>query len=62
VTHNVPAVRPEKTFCVGLNYRSHIEETNSRRPEYPTLFAKFPDSLTGAEHSHQESPSVVNSA
>jgi acylpyruvate hydrolase len=48
LTHDLPVVRPEKTFCVGLNYRSHIEETNSRRPEYPTLFAKFPDSLTGA--------------
>lgn len=48
LTHNVPVVRPDKTICVGLNYRAHIEETNSRRPEYPTLFAKFPDSLTGA--------------
>ncbi|MGH3270271.1 MAG: fumarylacetoacetate hydrolase family protein [Trebonia sp.] len=48
LTHNVPVVRPEKTFCVGLNYRSHVEETNNKRPEYPTLFSKFPDSLTGA--------------
>lgn len=48
LTYNVPVVRPEKTICVGLNYRTHIEETNSKRPEYPTLFAKFPDSLTGA--------------
>ena len=44
----MPVVRPEKTICVGLNYRSHIEETNKQRPEYPTLFSKFPDSLTGA--------------
>jgi acylpyruvate hydrolase len=48
LTSNAPVVRPEKTICVGLNYRSHVEETNNRRPEYPTLFAKFPDSLTGA--------------
>ena len=48
LTHNVPVVRPEKTICVGLNYRSHVEETNNKRPEYPTLFSKFPDSLTGA--------------
>jgi acylpyruvate hydrolase len=48
LTYNVPVVRPEKTICVGLNYRSHVEETNNQRPAYPTLFAKFPDSLTGA--------------
>lgn len=48
--HNLPVVRPSKTFCVGLNYRSHVMESRTRRqpPEYPTLFAKFPDSLTGA--------------
>jgi acylpyruvate hydrolase len=48
--HDLPVVRPGKTFCVGLNYRSHVLESRTRRelPEYPTLFAKFPDSLTGA--------------
>lgn len=48
--HNLPSVRPGKTFCVGLNYRSHVMESRTRRelPSYPTLFAKFPDSLTGA--------------
>ena len=48
--HNLPVVRPGKTFCVGLNYRAHVMESRTRRelPEYPTLFAKFPDSLTGA--------------
>jgi acylpyruvate hydrolase len=48
--HNLPVVRPGKTFCVGLNYRAHVMESRTRRelPKYPTLFAKFPDSLTGA--------------
>ena len=48
--HSLPVVRPRKTFCVGLNYRAHVMESRTRRelPEYPTLFAKFPDSLTGA--------------
>ena len=32
---------PEKIFCVGLNYRSHILEMGRELPEYPTLFAKF---------------------
>ena len=40
--------RPSKIICVGLNYRSHIEETGRELPEYPTLFAKFADSLMGA--------------
>src|SRR5271169_5820213 len=40
--------RPEKVLCVGLNYRSHILETGRDLPEYPTLFAKFADTLTGA--------------
>jgi len=45
---SLPAVRPNRTLCVGLNYRSHVLETNNEVPEYPTLFAKFPGTLTGA--------------
>jgi acylpyruvate hydrolase len=41
----VPA--PEKIFCVGLNYRSHIEENGVEVPAYPTLFAKFARALIG---------------
>src|ERR1700744_2911909 len=40
--------RPGKIICVGLNYRSHILETGRELPAYPTLFAKFADTLTGA--------------
>jgi len=39
--------RPSKIVCVGLNYRAHILEMGRDLPEYPTLFAKFPDTLTG---------------
>lgn len=39
---------PGKIFCVGLNYRPHILEMGRDLPEYPTLFAKFADSLIGA--------------
>src|SRR2546429_1543002 len=34
---------PGKIICVGLNYRSHIIEMGRDLPEYPTLFAKYPD-------------------
>ena len=40
--------RPEKIFCVGLNYRNHILEMGRELPQYPALFAKFARSLVGA--------------
>jgi acylpyruvate hydrolase len=42
-----PVVRPPKVICVGLNYRSHIEEMGRAFPDHPTLFIKFADTLTG---------------
>lgn len=41
----VPA--PGKIVCVGLNYATHITEMGRELPEYPTLFAKFKEALTG---------------
>ena len=38
---------PSKIICVGLNYRTHITETGRELPEYPTLFAKFAETLMG---------------
>jgi acylpyruvate hydrolase len=38
---------PGKVICVGLNYRAHILEMGRSLPEYPTLFAKFTDTLIG---------------
>lgn len=38
---------PSKVLCVGLNFRGHIEEMGRELPEYPTVFAKFADTLTG---------------
>lgn len=45
--HAPVVTRPAKVFCIGLNYRSHIEETGLEVPEYPTVFTKFALSLTG---------------
>ena len=42
-----PVPRPAKVLCCGLNYRDHIVETGREVPTYPTLFAKFADTLTG---------------
>jgi len=38
---------PAKVVCCGLNYADHIAETGREMPEYPTLFAKYADTLTG---------------
>lgn len=43
-----PVPAPEKVFCVGLNYRTHILEMGRELPQYPTLFAKFARALIGA--------------
>ena len=39
---------PSKIICVGLNYKSHAEETGEALREEPALFAKFNDAL--AQH------------
>lgn len=41
-------IQPGKIVCVGLNYRTHILEMGRGLPKYPTLFAKFADTLIGA--------------
>jgi acylpyruvate hydrolase len=46
---------PSKIVCVGLNYRQHAAEMGADPPEYPTLFAKFAQSLIGA-HDPLEIP------
>ncbi|MGW7578144.1 fumarylacetoacetate hydrolase family protein [Streptomyces sp. NPDC054765] len=38
---------PAHILCIGLNYRSHIEQLGRPTPRYPTFFAKFPSTLTG---------------
>jgi acylpyruvate hydrolase len=43
--------RPGKIVCVGLNYAKHITEMGRELPEFPTLFAKYPEALIGARDS-----------
>lgn len=43
-----PAVaRPSKIVCVGLNYRSHAEETQAAIPSEPVLFMKSTSAWNG---------------
>ena len=34
-----------KILCVGLNYKSHAEETGGEAPKEPVIFSKFNDAL-----------------
>lgn len=38
---------PDKTICVGVNFRPHVEEMGRDIPDFPVLFARFPGSQVG---------------
>ena len=42
-----PVPRPTKVICCGLNYADHITEMGRELPDFPTLFAKYADTLVG---------------
>jgi 2-keto-4-pentenoate hydratase/2-oxohepta-3-ene-1,7-dioic acid hydratase in catechol pathway len=41
-----PIVPPTKILAIGFNYLDHIRENKMKEPERPTVFAKFPSSIT----------------
>ncbi len=42
-----PVPAPRQVFAIGLNYRSHAEESGMALPDVPATFTKFPASLAG---------------
>jgi len=38
---------PQKILCVGINYRTHVQETGREIPPHPMIFTRFADSQTG---------------
>jgi 2-keto-4-pentenoate hydratase/2-oxohepta-3-ene-1,7-dioic acid hydratase in catechol pathway len=42
-------VAPRKILAIGLNYRSHADESELEVPGVPVVFAKWPSSLIGPE-------------
>lgn len=42
-----PVPSPRQVFAIGLNYRSHAEESGMEAPSVPATFTKFPASLSG---------------
>jgi 2-keto-4-pentenoate hydratase/2-oxohepta-3-ene-1,7-dioic acid hydratase in catechol pathway len=51
-----PVPAPRQVFAIGLNYDDHISESKMGRPDSPTVFTKFPSSITGP-NSQVELPS-----
>lgn len=47
VTLKAPIPRPGKIICIGLNYRDHAAESNQTIPQYPTVFAKYANTVVG---------------
>jgi 2,4-diketo-3-deoxy-L-fuconate hydrolase len=42
-----PVPTPRQVFAIGLNYRSHADESGMAVPDVPATFTKFPASLAG---------------
>ncbi|MFF8512847.1 fumarylacetoacetate hydrolase family protein [Streptomyces sp. NPDC015492] len=42
-----PVPRPRQVFAIGLNYSDHVAEAGLKAPEHPSVFTKYPTSLTG---------------
>lgn len=42
-----PVQQPSKIICVGHNYREHILEMGREIPQFPVIFAKYPNTIIG---------------
>lgn len=51
---------PSATWCVGLNYAGHAEETGVPLPDYPTVFSKMASALIGAHDDIVMPPADVS--
>src|SRR5262249_9569551 len=49
VTLLPPIPDPEKTICIGLNYRAHAAEAGLKLPEHPSVFMRATNTLVAHE-------------
>lgn len=47
ITFLPPITAPGKIICIGVNYRSHQEETGKTEQKAPTVFTRFADTQMG---------------
>ena len=45
-----PVPAPRSVFAIGLNYRTHAEESGMALPANPLVFTKFPSCIVGPNH------------
>jgi len=50
VTLLAPIPRPDKILCIGHNYQGHIGIGKTELPDYPNLFCKTVNTITGHNH------------
>lgn len=53
-------VTPPNVFCIGANYRKHIEESNGKIPSEPAIFLKPTTAVCGPEDSIRLPASAPN--
>jgi len=44
-----PIASPPKILCLGLNYASHVEETEEKKPDQPVVFMKPNTTIIGPD-------------
>lgn len=54
-----PIASPPKILCLGLNYASHVNETNDQRPEQPVVFMKPATAIVGPNEKIVKRPFVT---
>ncbi len=50
VTLLAPVPRPGKILCIGHNYKGHIGIGREELPDYPNIFCKTANTITGHRH------------
>lgn len=55
-----PVPRPRNVFAVGLNYRTHAEESGMAAPTTPLVFTKFPSCIVGPDAAIPLAASAVD--
>ena len=55
-----PIPQPRSVFAVGLNYRTHAEESGMALPANPLVFTKFPSCIVGPNHEVELSAELAD--
>ena len=51
VSYLTPIQKPDKIFCIGLNYKDHAAEAGLKIPTYPVVFTRFTTSFVAHDQA-----------